>query len=369
MQNPKKILIFTSKTGGGHISLSDALRDWLATDFQVETLDPQPGFIHWHYRMVSRHALWLWALEFRSMDTPARSRFAHALSSRGLFPYVARALRQYEPDAVLSTYPFLTSEVLYAMRKIGRVRPFGMLFADPNGVHHSWLSETGATLALAPTRETYAQAEKEGFRTGQLFLSGWPVRAQFYREALPSRQAIFKELGLENGRFTVFLQGGGEGAARFAATVEAVHQIQGVQIILAAGTNQVLLEKFRGKPKIAALGFTKAIGQYMAAADVVMGKAGPNMLMESVSLGRPFIATAYIPGQEQANLAFIERHGLGWVALDGRSQRELIERLARNPTGIETMNASVAEYRAWNLQATTQIPGLVRAMLENRLPQ
>lgn len=364
MQNhPKKILIFTSKTGGGHISLSDALQDMLAADFQVETMDPQPAFIHWHYRTVSRHALWLWALEFQTMDTPARSRLAHAISSRTLYPYVAGALHKSQPDIVLSTYPFLTSEVVYAMQKMGRVKPFGMLFADPNGVHHAWLSETDADLALAPTRETYAQAESQGFRPGQLFLSGWPVRAQFYREELPERSKVLNSLGLKEGMFTVFLQGGGEGAARFASTVENVRQIRGVQVILAAGTNQALLDHFKNTPGVSALGFTKAIGQYMAAADVVMGKAGPNMLMESVSLGRPFIATAYIPGQEKANLSFIERHRLGWVALNGQSQRQLIERLAGEPAAMAEMNASVAEYRIWNSQATAQIPDLVKNLL------
>lgn len=366
MSNSKKILIFTSKTGGGHISLSDALQDLLSSDFIVDTLDPQPAFIHWHYRMVSRYALWLWGLEYRTMDTPARSRLAHFISNRSLFPYVGNALRKYQPDGVLSTYPFLTSEVVYAMRRIGQLKPFGMLFADPNGVHHSWLSETSAALALAPTREIYNQAQSQGFRPGQLYLSGWPVRAQFYRNALPEREEVLNGLGLNPGLFTVLLQGGGEGAAKFAATVESVQQIEGVQIILAAGTNQALLERFRGAPRIAALGFTKAIGQYMAAADVVMGKAGPNVLMESVSLGRPFIATAYIPGQEYANLAFIERHRLGWVALEGRTQHELVTRLAGNPALLAEMNASVAEYRSWNRQATEQIPGLVKAMLTSK---
>ena len=37
------------------------------------------------------------------------------------------------------------------------------------------------------------------------------------------------------------------------------------------------------RPRLAVLGFTKAIGQYMAAAEVVMGKAGPNVLMEAVA--------------------------------------------------------------------------------------
>ena len=77
-------------------------------------------------------------------------------------------------------------------------------------------------------------------------------------------------------------------------------------------------------PNVATLPHTNDIAPYMAAADIIMGKAGPNILFESVMLGKPFFATTFIPGQEQENLAFIQRHGLGWVALHPEEQRSLL---------------------------------------------
>jgi len=358
------ILIFTSKTGGGHVSLAEALRDELADDYRIEILDPQPGIVHWHYRTVSRRALWLWALEFQLVDTPARSRAAHWVSARLLNGYVAKALRSHQPDIVLSTYPFLTCEVTHAMQQTGLKRPFGMLLSDPNSVHNAWLSERRADAVLATTRETYAQAAAAGFSEQQLQLTGWPVRAQFYRAASYLRQDILTRLNLDPQRFTVFLQGGGEGAARFAQTVDNVHKVENSQIILAAGTNQELIRRYQGTPRLSVLPFTKEIAPYMAAADVVMGKAGPNMLFESVSLGRPFIATAYIPGQEQGNLDFIQRYRLGWVALEAQAQFALIARLAQQPAEIASMTAGVQAYQTWNNQATRSIRPLV-ARLKN----
>ncbi|GAB4499317.1 MAG: glycosyltransferase [Anaerolineales bacterium] len=354
MLNKPKMLIFTSKTGGGHISLSDALQDLLTQDCEVQTLDPQPAFIHWHYRTVSRHALWLWALEFRLIDGKRRAQLAHAVASRTLYPHIADALQQAQPDAVLTTYPFLTREVTYAMHRSNRVVPFGMLFADPNGVHHTWLTETNAQLALAPTREVYQQARTHGFNEAQLYLSGWLVRQQFLQTP-PPRAETLRALGLQPERFTVFLQGGGEGAARFAATVENVLTNPQVQVILAAGTNQALLQRFGNTPRLAALGFTREIARYMAAADVVMGKAGPNMLMEAVALGKPLIATAYIPGQEFANLAFIRRHQLGWVALTAQAQRDLLQNLVEDETTLAAMRVPVEAYRAWNLACSAGV--------------
>ena len=358
-----KILIFTSKTGGGHISLAEALRDRLADDYTIEMLDPQPGIIHLHYRLVSRHALWVWAREYTLSDGPRRSRMAHLTYTVLMERYVANALRHSQPDLVMSTYPFLTCEVMHAIKRTHRKIPFVMLFADPNGVHQSWLTERQASAVFAPTRETFAQALQAKFVPERLYLSGWPVRAQFYRTSAANRDEMLARLGLNPGAFTVFLQGGGEGAAKFVRTIENVLALPGVQIILAAGTNHALYDRFHGVPNVHALPFTKEIAPFMAAADVIMGKAGPDMVFESVTLGKPFIATAYIPGQEQANLEFIQRHRLGWVALDGASQMALLRSLASDKAVLAEMQAGVEAYRQWNTTANETIPVVVKSLV------
>jgi UDP-N-acetylglucosamine:LPS N-acetylglucosamine transferase len=359
-----KILILSSKTGGGHVSLAEALRDQLTHDFAVEIVDPQPRVVHWHYRLVSRHALWLWAAEFKTGDTPGRSLFVHKASAALFAPNLAGLLRRSQPDLVISTYPFLTYEVVQAMHRSGVRRPFVMLFADPNGVHHSWLTERDAAATFAPTRETHAQALAAGFAPERLHLTGWPVRGQFYRCHEAARAETLGRLGLCPDRFTVFLQGGGEGAARIARTVENLLPVPGIQIILAVGTNRALTERFTTVHNLRPLAFTKEIAPFMAAADVVMGKAGPNVLFESVTLGKPFIATAYIPGQEEDNLEFIRKHRLGWVALRAAEQRELVQALATDPTRLQTMADSVNFYRRWNAEARETILPLVKAVAE-----
>jgi processive 1,2-diacylglycerol beta-glucosyltransferase len=358
-----RILIFVSKTGGGHISLAEALRDQLEPDFSVELVDPQPGMVHLHYRLVSRHALWLWAVEFRSSNNPFSAKFTHKIFTLLLEDELVKVLREYQPDFVISTYPYLTCEVMSALRRLRMRAPFAMLQADPNGVHQSWLSERDASAVFCPTRETHTQTLKAGFPPERVYLTGWPIRAQFYHASQSNdRVAILNKLGLDPERFTIFLQGGGEGAAKFVRTIENVIQIPEVQVILAAGTNKALLRRFQGRERLHALPFTSTIAPFMAAANVIMGKAGPNMLFESVTLGKPFIATSYIPGQEKVNLQFIEHYRLGWVALKARSQATLIRSLVANPTRLQAMEKTVAAYRDWNLDKTNAIPALVREM-------
>ncbi len=366
MPDTPTVLILTSKTGGGHVSLAEALRDRLVPDYAIEIIDPQPHFFHWHYRLVSRYALWLWSAEFRATDTPRQALFAHRVFTRLVSKQLHTLLDHIQPVLVITTYPFLSYEVVRVLEKYLSPPPLVLLFSDANGVHASWLTERNAAATLATTRETYAQALGVGFPAERLHLVGWPVRGQFYRNDGPTRAETLVKLQLDPECFTIFLQGGGEGAAKFGSTVENVLSASpDLQVILATGTNAALLTRFSGIQNLHPLPFTKDIAQYMAAADVIMGKAGPNMLFESVTLGKPFIASSYIPGQEEANLEFVRRHGLGWVVLEPSQQRALVAKLATSPALLDEMTATVQTYRKWNASANEEIVPLIHSLSKN----
>jgi len=383
----KNILILTSKTGGGHVSLAEALRDLLVNAAQPEDtyhpnaihdtnnevisiVDPQPALFYLHYRLASRYALWLWAAEFRFLDTPGRSLQAHEIFARLMRHRLHALLDRVQPDLIITTYPFLSYEVTHALQQCSSTIPLVMLFSDANSVHASWLTERRASATFATTRETYEQALAIGFAQDRLHLVGWPVRAQFYHSDLSNPEkskGTLTQLNLVPNRYTIFLQGGGEGAARIASTIENMLTTETlmnkVQIILAAGTNQNLLARYRNVPNVATLPYTNDIAPYMAAADLVMGKAGPNILFESVMLGKPFVATTFIPGQEQENLAFIQRHRLGWVALQPEEQRALLFKLIHNPPQLEALSTTINTYRDWNINANHQIAPLIRQLI------
>jgi UDP-N-acetylglucosamine:LPS N-acetylglucosamine transferase len=388
MLNHKNILILTSKTGGGHVSLAEALSDLIGNDTLTEggekdkdskdrkapaitIVDPQPVLFHFHYRLVSRYALWLWAAEFRFFDAPRRAALAHRLFTPLVRRQLDALLDRVQPDLILTTYPFLTYEVMRALQRRSSAVPLVLLFSDANGVHAAWLSEKRAAATLATTRETYEQALATGFAPERLHLVGWPVRSQFSRACLGSREAQKEQrihLNLAPDRFTVFLQGGSEGAAHINRTLEnilAVADHSGdLQVILATGTNSALLERYKNVPNLAALPYTKEIAPFMSAADVIMGKAGPNTLFESVMLGKPFIATAYIPGQEHANLSFIQHHGLGWVALQLPEQHSLLNTLIHDADQLSKMSTSVNAYRQWNAEANQRIVRLICSLID-----
>jgi UDP-N-acetylglucosamine:LPS N-acetylglucosamine transferase len=368
----KRILMLMSKTGGGHLSLAEALRDRLAgSDYEISIADPQSSAFHVHYRVLSRHALWLWSAEYSLSNTEKQAALAHRLFTLANRKPLVKLIEREHPDLIMSTYAFFSHSVAEALARLGRPIPLAVLFADPRQLHRAWLTHKDAAATLAPTRETVQEALNAGFHPERVHLTGWPVRGQFYTAFGEDAAAFRQRLNLAPNRLTIFLQGGGEGTAKFAATVENLLRLNreaaqpALQIILAAGTNAALLDRFRGVEHCYALPFTKEIAPYLAAADLIMGKAGPNMLFESVTLGKPFVATTYIPGQETPNLDFIRDHNLGWVALSAEEQYTLIRTLIQDPAQLNAVRATVDIYRRWNTSATERIPEIVRKVMRN----
>lgn len=355
-----RVLILTGNTGGGHVSLAEALRDALDAQARIALADPLPEFVGSHYRVVSRYARWVWAAEYALLDSPRRALVLQRIAARVLARKLGTLLRGGY-DVVVTTFPFLSYAVMRAIRLLPRSLPFVLLLTDPDRLHAAALTERGAVATFAPTRETHAQALAAGFAPDRLHLSGWPVRRQFYEVDHAARAVTLARLQLDPQRLTLFIQGGGEGSAGVARTVETAIAVarhdapDALQIIVAAGTNQRLIERFSGVEHVRTIPFTRAIAPFMAAADVVMGKAGPNALFEAITLGKPFIATTYLPGQELANLAFIRTYHLGWVALDERVQRTLITALIADAGRLRAMEETVLRYRSWNTAATAII--------------
>jgi len=364
MSNRPNILILAGQTGGGHISLAEALRDQLELDYAITILNLLPNLFGYSYRFAGQHALWLYSMAFHLSDRPGQARSSQRLFVPLIESRLKRALDLIQPSLVITTHSLISHAAKLVLEKYSPDIPFVMLFSDPYSIHSSWFSELDAEATFAPTRESRALALANGFDPGRLHLVGWPVRSQFYRTGELSRAETLTRLKLDPDRFTIFLQGGGDGAANFWRSTEhllAAHE--GVQVILATGTNHALLRRFKGTKNLYVLPLTREIAPYMAAADIVMGKAGPNVLFEAGVLGKPFIAATYIPGQEKGNLEFIERHGLGWVALKMEQQRELVRRLATDDTLANGVLVKVNEYRQWNSDANASILPIIRSLV------
>ncbi len=350
------------------MNLALSLKDMLGARFTVNIVDPFPPVVDKYYAALSRSFLKLWDWQYKYTDNGPASLGLHKgltlLSQKRLISLI----EQTEPRLIISTHALLSYAVAYANRQTGMRIPLAFQLTDLECVHTTWFSEKFADAYLTPTREIYAQALAQGIEQDRLHMTGRPVRKQFLQTYdTPCRIETLASLGLAPEAFTVFLQGGAKGSAKIERTISSIFAAGGsrtpIQIILAAGNNSTIISRFSAIPNLRVLPFTETIAPYMAASDLIVGKAGASFLTEAIMLEKPSLITTYIPGQEGTNLRFLARYNLGWTCLDARGQQQLLARIVQNPDLIAEKVSSIQSYKTWNISANTCIPPVIDTLL------
>lgn len=366
-QSKPIVMIVTSATGGGHISLARALEEILADEYETRIVDPFPRFVHGYYTWAGRHSSRLYGMSYDMSDTEKAARRMHTMMTQLVRKPLREHIETIQPRLIITTHTLISSAIAHVCRREGKHIPLVFQLSELESVHSTWLAFKNASAYLVPTREILEQARESGIDEHSLHLTGFPVRQQFLRDYSARRADLLSSLGLNPTAFTIFLQGGAEGAAGLEQTVNSLIAAgeagASIQMMLAVGTNRQLARHFSDHPHIRTVPFTPEIASYMAAADLISGKAGPNFIMEAVMLGKPFLATSYIPGQEQPNLAFLKRHNLGWVCLKHDEQQAVVANLVRDSSVMTEKLASVQAYRDWNEQAYRQTRAIIDGLL------
>jgi processive 1,2-diacylglycerol beta-glucosyltransferase len=365
------VLILTTHTGGGHRNLAQALKETLETRYEVVILDPQSPLVGPAYTAASRHFVsflhWQFVLTDNRPISFSLQRLLALVGGRRFRDIIERV----QPDLVIATHAMLSCTTALALDRLatgGRRIPLVFQLTDLGQLHTTWFAGKEADAYLVPTREILTQALEQGIEQKRLHLTGRPIRQQFLTLSPDVREETLRSLGFDPTVFTLFLQGGAMGAAGLERTITGVLATETpVQIILACGDNNGLTAHYAGSEHVRVLPFTEQIAPYMASADVIAGKAGASFISESFILGKPFLATSFIPGQETPNLRFIEQHNLGWICPRPAEQIALLRQLVGNPGLLAEKTASIDAYRVWNIQANQRILPTIDRLLETPL--
>jgi UDP-N-acetylglucosamine:LPS N-acetylglucosamine transferase len=358
------ILILTTHLGGGHLNLAQALKGVLETHYEVAIVDPQSALVERFYTSVSRHFLKFLEWQFTWTDNEIASlwlqRVLVPLSRKRLLSII----EHIQPQLIITTHALLS----YATARVNEGRrkrvPLVFQLTDLEQLHMTWFTEKRADAYLVPTCEIFSQSLEQGIDKNRLYLTGRPVRRQFLEVSPGGGREMLAALDFDPGVFTVFLQGGAKGSARVDQTIESLLSMEvPIQIILAIGNNEKMAARYAGMERVRTLLFTEVIAPYMAAADMIAGKAGASFISEAFMLEKPFLVTAFIRGQETPNLRFIERHNLGWVCTETTAQKELLTRIASNPALITEKVDGIRAYKAWNVQANQHICPVIDRLL------
>jgi UDP-N-acetylglucosamine:LPS N-acetylglucosamine transferase len=340
------ILLMMSDTGGGHRAVCRALVEaFQAIDPAIDApvvdlfaLGKRRLIVDrltQSYGPLIRRAPWLYGLAYRATN---RSSLFEALSKANDGVLVQRGrwlLRRHQPDVVVSVHALVTRPMLKALRAEGGRQPIVVVVPDLVRFHRSWVAK-GVHCYTAPTPEGANLLVEYGAPRDRVSLTGLPVGRAF---ATPSDPAHLRaRLGLDPRRLTVLVVGGGEGGGDLPTLVDAIDQAGlPIQLIVVTGRNQ------RAKAAIEALplftpakifGFATNMPDLIKASDIVVSKGGPQSIVECLVAGKPILVTQVLPGQEEGNDEWVERHGAGYRTRTPTQVAQALRKLTRQPAEL-----------------------------------
>jgi 1,2-diacylglycerol 3-beta-galactosyltransferase len=338
----KRVLFLMSDTGGGHRAAAEAIRDAILEKHGPDSITAElvdvyrkmrfpanrmPELYPW---LVNR-AVWLWTAAYRLGDSPRRARFFSRLAYAGNRGALRRIPVEHPADAVCCVHSVIHQPTMSAYQTYPSRPPWVTVVTDLVTTPFFWYDRR-VDLCLVPTQEAYERGLACGLKPDQLRVTGLPVHPNFQRR-LSDKTTAREQLGWPTDRTVVMMVAGGDGMGPLGQTVEALlGKRLDAHLIVICGRNSMVKERIdaaiasRGARNVTTFGFVTDMPRFMAAADVLVTKAGPATISEACIAGLPIILSGAIPGQEDGNVRFVVENDAGAFAPGPALVADTVER-------------------------------------------
>jgi processive 1,2-diacylglycerol beta-glucosyltransferase len=220
-----------------------------------------------------------------------------------------RLLKRAQPDLCVATH-FLPAEIIAWLIAKNKLLARNAIVVTDYDVHAMWLCQTVDRyyVALGESAEYLARI---GVPREKLRITGIPVDPLFAKAI--DRGEARRALGLDPSATSILIAAGGYGVGPLEQLVNDLLALQRPwQIVAIAGKGEKVRKRLEeisrqagnlpsGAARLVAVGFTKEMDQYMAAADLLVGKAGGLTTSEALARALPIAMIEPIPGQEERN--------------------------------------------------------------------
>ncbi|MDP3685597.1 MAG: glycosyltransferase [bacterium] len=329
----RPVLLLSSGSGAGHAIAARAIEEeLLAASLPVVHLDA--------YQFISPATRWasteLHVNLLEASPMVYGSLYQRAVQSEALaeayrwFPAWNQAafvqtLAQLRPSVVLTTHTI--GCLLAAPLKSQFDFRLGMLTTDYYS--HAFHRHANVDCYCASHAWTAADLEDAGIPKERIAVTGIPLRQAF--DAVPDRETARRLLGLPLRQPVVLITRGGMTAGQETiALLEAVLQaseLASCVVVAILGHRpeeyQYLTERFLRVPRLRLERFVDNMETFLAAADIVIGKAGGLSSTETFAVGRPLILYAPNAGVETPNVARFVAAGAA-IDADRSTQRVIV---------------------------------------------
>lgn len=318
MKPKPRVLLLSASSGAGHVRAAQALeKAFLARgDCQVEHVDVMRyasklfrQVYERTYISIVRRAPGMMGLLYDKTDQPWRNLRRRLALDRLNTQRMIRMLKQVQPDLCIATH-FLPAEILAWLIAKEKLRARNAIVVTDYDVHAMWLCRTVDRYYVA-LEESAEYLAKIGVPREKLQITGIPIDPVFAQPV--GKEEARKRLKLEPRATVVLIAAGGYGIGPVERLVEDLLKLgRPWQIVAIAGKAEETRRRLEGiarkagnlpggAARLCPVGFTTEMDQYMAAADLLVGKAGGLTTSEALSRGLPLALIEPIPGQEERN--------------------------------------------------------------------
>jgi UDP-N-acetylglucosamine--N-acetylmuramyl-(pentapeptide) pyrophosphoryl-undecaprenol N-acetylglucosamine transferase len=261
----------------------------------------------------------LWLRSLRTVDRSV-STFLDPLRLAGSIPQALLLLARWRPRAVFTTGGYVAIPVLLAARLL---RIPSLLWEGNLVPGRSVRATAGLASAIAVSFEATGRA-----LPGPCYVTGTPTRPLAGLDGAAARAAARGRLGIEASERVVLIFGGSQAVRRFDDAVDAAlpSLVRGATVIQVTGEagyraalrrREALPQDRRQRYRPYAF-LREEMADALAAADLVVGRAGSSTLAEVTALGLPMVVVPYphAGGHQRANAATLGEAGAAIVIED-----------------------------------------------------
>jgi len=367
----QKILFLYLKCGGGHLSCSKTIAEYLSTKYKSKVKCVLVDGIE-----ESKFAQYVMEDGYRiSQDGwSVISETAYALNclsgiakttmkmfTRLTKSHLKEVFLREKPDKVIAVHAMLTRPAEIALEELGLDTPVITLVTDPFTVHPLWLTGKSAHYVVCSDVAKRTASKKISKKR----ISQFPYFVnEKYSTKLPEKDVLKlkKKFGFSIDKKLILVLGGGEGIPKGKTLMKYIvkhilKQHLNAEIAIVCGRNKnlekycsTLSKKYSGKLNIKVYGFSDSVYELINMCDIVVTKGGPATIIEILLLEKIPIINSYIWGQEKGNVAFVVKNKLGFYQPSNKRIPAMISRLLTNES---LMNKTLKNIKNIKLQSGT----------------
>ncbi len=330
-RDKKKILIVSCKAGGGHISASDALTEYLEPEFCIgkvfifsnilQSIDLLSKFSNKKITFNESYNFFLkrnWH-RFTNFITGIGPWY-FALRKRAMFKDLDNYIIKHRPDLIISVAPIINNELLEVAQK--NDIPFLLIPLDLDAtffiqnIYKPTYKKFHVALSYRDS-EIAKIINKAKIPETQISYVGSPIKKAFFEPH--GKQSIRNDFNIPKDRPVILLMMGSQGSQELYEIGKQLSKLtMPAHLILVLGKSQHLKKSIHSLwfPKHIShtiLGFTDRIPDLMSISDLLITKSGSVTVNEAIYSNLPMLldGTSTVLKWEALNHKLIERYGLG----------------------------------------------------------